>query len=107
MLHACTENKTLIISGDFYLNLLDYDVNANVRDFVNLLNSNDLFCTILKPTRVTSATSTLIDHVWTNKYSKCKSNGIFYDKITDHYPIFSTFSGLKNKIDNNDKFTEL
>ena len=88
---ACRENKTLIISGDFNINLLDYDINANVRDFVNLFNSNNLFSTIVKPTRVTGATSTLIDHVWTNSYSNCNSNGIFYDRITDHYPIFQPF----------------
>ena len=27
---ACRENKTLIISGDFNINLLDYDTNVNV-----------------------------------------------------------------------------
>ena len=88
---ACRENKILILSGDFNINLLDYDTNVNVRNFVDLLVSNNLFSTIVKPTRVTGATSTLIDHIWTNNYMNCNSNGIFYDKITDHYPIFQLF----------------
>ena len=100
------ENKTLIMSGDFNVNLLDYDKNVNVRNFVNLFVSHNLFSTIVKPTRVTGATSTLIDHIWTNIYSNCNSNGIFYDKITYHYPIFSTFSNLKNKTHNNVKSFE-
>ena len=36
--------------------------------------------------------------MWTNNYINC----IFYDKLTDHYPILSTFSDLTNKTNNND-----
>ena len=37
----CREYKTLILSGDFNVNLLDYDINVNVRNFVNLFISNN------------------------------------------------------------------
>ena len=49
------------------------------------------FPTITKPTRVTDASATLIDHMWINRINYY-SSGILYTNISDHFPIFSSFS---------------
>ena len=52
--------KNYQFAGDFNLNLLDYDKNKKVRDFLNLIYQNGMIPTINKPTRVTKKTATAI-----------------------------------------------
>ena len=85
------ENKLIYLMGDFNLNLLKSNVSIAISKFVNMLHGYNLFNTISKPTRVTSSSATLIDHIWTNDYCSLTYNGIIFSKISDHFPIFSTF----------------
>ena len=57
-----------------------------------MFTANNLVCTIAHPTRVTATSATLIDHLWTNNGYHLLNNGIIYSDISDHFPIFSTFS---------------
>ena len=47
---------------------------------------------ILKPTRVTTNSATLIDHVITNANLTSVKSVIFTEKISYHYPILSFLS---------------
>ena len=51
------------MSGDFNINLLNYDKHPSTEEFINTLNSYFLEPHILKPTRITSHTATLIDNI--------------------------------------------
>ena len=51
---------------------------------------------INKPTRVTRTTTTLIDNIFTNKVFDCETiNGLFFTRISDHFPIFSVSMNAK------------
>lgn len=52
--------------GDFNLNLLNYDSNSDTNDFVNTLGSYYFHPHILKPTRITEHSATLIDNIFFN-----------------------------------------
>ena len=78
------------IMGDFNINLLN--MNNNVINYVTLLQSYNFFQTIIKPTRVTDTSATLIDHFWTNDTENYTKSGILYMNISDHFPIYSSFS---------------
>ena len=54
-----------------------------------------------KPTRITSHTATLIDHIYTNSVNRLISGVIPVD-ISDHLPIFCTFETSLKK--HNDQF---
>lgn len=84
------EKQPCYIMGDFNIDLLKDD--SKTLDFINLLYSYHFFPTITKPTRVTSTTASLIDHVWTNNLQNHKISGIYHISISDHFPIFSMFS---------------
>ena len=86
-----SENKRCYIMGDFNLNLLEYDTNSNVRDMISLFNSKFFYNTINKPTRATSHSATIIDHIWTNDLSSNIDNGILFSRNSDHFPIMSVF----------------
>ena len=48
------------------------------------------------PTRVTNTSATIIDHFWSNDSNYLRS-GILFNNISDHFPIFSSFSFTRNK----------
>ena len=74
--------------GDFNLDLLKFESHQDTDNFLNSLN---LFCFqpfILKPTRITDHSSTLIDNIFFNSLDHTTLSGnIVYD-LTDHLPNF-------------------
>ena len=54
------ERKLCLISGDFNINLLNFHKHPLTEDFINTLGSFFLELHILKPTRITNHSSTLL-----------------------------------------------
>ena len=54
------ENKTVVLLGDFNGDLLKYDKDCNVSDFLNTMYSNLLLPYITSPTRVTINSKVLL-----------------------------------------------
>ena len=83
------ENKKLFLLGDYNINCLNYDTNANVRNILNLYFSHGMIPVINKPTRVTKNTQTAIDNIFLNSFFNTQINtGIIKTCISDHFPIF-------------------
>ena len=86
-------NYEVILIGDFNICLMKDNNHTN--SFRNSLISNNLFPTILEPTRVASlyrngqqvSTESLIDNIFINTQLDFKS-GLIYSSISDHYPVF-------------------
>ena len=89
------ENKHLLITGDFNLNLLSSDQVSQPREFLDLIYSSSCIPLISKPTRVTDSSATLIDNIFTNILPPPKS-GILVTDISDHFPVFTHFPLSKN-----------
>ena len=81
-------NSPCYLFGDFNINLLH--INQHISDFTNLLFSWSFFPTITKPTRVTTSSATLIDHIWSND-DNFLTSGIFHHTLSDHFPVFASF----------------
>ena len=75
-------------SGDFNLDILQYDTNNRVNTFVNNFYSHDMFPLIDRPTRIVKNSATILDNIFTNVLDKQIKSGIFVNDITDHYPVF-------------------
>ena len=56
------QNKTLVLLGDFNTNLLKYDTDIDISNFLDLMYSSFLLLQIASPTRTTAASATLIDN---------------------------------------------
>ena len=84
------EKKASYLLGDYDINLLHIDKHTPTQDFTDMMYSNSLFPCIIKPTRVTSKSATLIDNIFCNTLSENTDvvNGILYTDISDHLPIF-------------------
>ena len=61
------ENKFIFITGDFNLNLLNYEKNNEVKEFLDILYSNFYQPYIIHPTRIVdNAKPSLIDNIFAN-----------------------------------------
>ena len=78
------------IMGDYNIDLLKHELHQPTEKFLEAMYSNSLLPMILKPTRETVTTATLIDNIYTNKYHINDKilQGIFVTDISDHYMIF-------------------
>ena len=63
-----TLGKPTYIVSDLNSNLLDCNVNAKVKTYINLLFQNNYIPLILKPTRISKTNATIVDHINTNNF---------------------------------------
>ena len=83
-------NKLVYIMGDYNINLLNVHTHIFTADFTDMMYSYLFFPLITKPTRVAGNTATLTDNIFCNDVDCLDMmNGIFYNDISDHFPIFS------------------
>ena len=83
-----SENKTVVLLGDFNADLLKYDQNSNISDFLDLMYSSLLLPHIFSPTRTTSSSATLIDNIFTNNYNSSFVSGNLVNTLSDHHAQF-------------------
>ena len=84
--------------GDTNLNLIDYEANIKVKNYLNLLFQKNFIPVINKPTKVPRNNATIIDHINTNHFlNNDMHSGIITAGISDHFPIF-LISKEKQKI---------
>ena len=91
-------HKDIILAGDLNINLLDFDANKKIQNFVNLMFPFGMIPTKNKPTRVTRRTTSTIDYIITNSimHTGFRSETIKTD-ISDHFPIFFVISILPKR----------
>ena len=58
--------------------------------YLETLFANGYMPLILRSTRVSHQSATLIDHIWCNNIYKISQNGIIQTHVPDHFPVFST-----------------
>lgn len=77
----CHENATIIVAGDFNVDLL-VD-NRNSSDLCSLFSSYNIHPTFLEHTRITSNSKTCIDNIFTNYENVCDAE-VIHSLISDH-----------------------
>ena len=83
-----SENKTIVLLGNFNADLLKYDQNSNISDFLDLMYSSLLLLHIFSPTCTTSSSATLIDNIFTNNYNSSFVSGNLVNTLSDHHAQF-------------------
>ena len=83
------ENKICYLMGDFNIDLLKSESCDFAAKFFEQLITSSFMPLILKPTRITQHTATLIDNIFTNDIEalESSSNGIIFSDFSDHLPI--------------------
>ena len=92
------EKKKIIIGTDQNLDYLKINSHGNTRKFYELNLTNNLIPTILRPTRVTHTTATLIDNIYVDAelYSDITAHVIPTD-ISDHFFCLAKLQNIQIK----------
>ena len=70
---------------------MNFENNKETNDFLELITTNSLIPLILKPTRITSHSQTLIDNILTNITENKVVAGNITTSISDHLMQFAIF----------------
>jgi exonuclease III len=81
------ENKEVLIMGDMNIDLLKFETHSKTKEYLENIFSQGYMPLITKPTRVSTYSATLIDHIYTNKQTS-KLSGIIVTDVADHFGIF-------------------
>ena len=82
--------KRNIIKADFNIDLIKFDLNDNTNEYLNTILKNGCIPTILLPSRITSHSCTLIDHIYhqsRNSRIQILSGNLMTD-MSDHFANF-------------------
>ena len=85
------ENKEVYILGDLNCDMLrkDNEINTSTMTVKSLYEQYQLYQLIDQATRITMTTSSLIDHIVTNRPEKISDSGVIHTGISDHSLIFA------------------
>lgn len=86
------EKKHLLIAGDFNIDLLHANDNTDTNDFFEMTMSNSLIPLILRPTRITCHSKTVIDKIFGNFLDTPLTTGNFTRAISDHLAQFAVIN---------------
>ncbi len=98
------ENKMATIIGDFNVDLLKYNTHEKTNEYVDNIFTRGFIPQITKPTRISSNSATLIDHIYSNLISSSIS-GIIVTDVADHFGIYHITS-QRNKEPKQPKLTK-
>ena len=79
--------KVYYILGDFNINILQDNRSNSASEYINLIVSHGAMPVITIPTRVTSNSFTLIDHIITNSTELDLNPAVIEADISDHFPV--------------------
>ena len=88
------ENKSTLLTGDFNVNLINYNKRGTY-NFLELLCNHNFTPQITLPTRGTEKSATLIDNIFVNNPSFKYLSGNITTSISDHLPQFIILENFK------------
>ena len=98
------ENKKIILTGNFNLNLLKFDKNKEINEFLDNLTAKGFTPHVLGPTRITeNEQASLIDIFFIDFHHMQCTSGNILEKMSDHLPNFLTIEKLNYHIKKYDK----
>lgn len=101
------KNKQIVLVSDSNIDLLKYKHHEPTNKLVNLLTEHGFSPTISRPTRITTHSATLIDHIFVNNCAAVTKSGIVTIDISDHLAPFVSIliDSQKRQAFENDSFT--
>ena len=88
-------SKNIFIAGDFNIDLLKSENNEETNSFFNNLLTYSLFPTIVKPTRITSHSATLIDNIFTNSLTWLTLSNLVFCTMIFRTTFLSLLSNME------------
>ena len=102
ILSASKYDSDIIILGDFNIDFMPGVMNSERKRWNETILLNNFTQVIDEPTRVTSSTETIIDHIYVNNIKHVQEIAVPKISLSDHYGICMTYkkSSFQNSISN-------
>ena len=85
-----SEKKEMILGMDHDLDLLKSSEHKMTQSFLNCLLEHDMLPTIMRPTRITHTTATLIDNIFvSSKLYRDFESALILNDMSDHLPVLT------------------
>ena len=84
------------IIDKYHLDLLKFSTHDKTNYYIETLFTQGYLPLITKPTRVTSHSATLIDHIYTNKIDCDITAGIVITDVADHFGVMCVIEHRKS-----------
>ena len=94
---AYVEDKSIIILGDFNIDLLGK--HPHRESWLSVIDNYELSQLITNHTRVTSTKKSLLDHIYVSENILVKYSGVLPWALSDHFPVYVVIS--KSKLTDN------
>ena len=91
-------NKLIILASDSNIDLLKYGIFTPTTNLVDTLTSHGFCPVISRPTRITEASASLIDHIFVNNITQVTKSGIITVDHSDHLAPFVNLITDRQKI---------
>lgn len=82
-------NKLIVLASDSNIDLLKFDKHEPTDRLVNTMSEHGFAPVISRPTRITSHSATLIDHIFVNQVTAVTRSGIITTDLSDHLAPFT------------------
>ena len=83
-----SENKTVVLLGDFNADLFKYDQNSNISDFLDVMYLFLLLPHILSHTRTTASSPILIGNIFINNCNFSFVSGNLVNSLSEYHTQF-------------------
>ena len=100
---ANKEKKTVLIAGDFNIDLLKLNSDTFTNEYFDQLTNINFMPLITLPTRIASKSKTLIDNILFNQFSHGIKSGNINVSISDHSPQFAIIPLQTKKLKSKNK----
>lgn len=87
MLSKVELGQEIYVLGDLNINFSQKQ-STQCKKYINILNLFHCKQIITEPTRTTSNSNTILDHIVTNCVEKISNSGVFNNSFSDHIPIY-------------------
>ena len=81
-------NKQILFVSDSNIDLLKYDHFEAANNLVDCFSEFGFTPVISRPTRLTSHSTTLIDHIFTNNCHTVTKSGVITETLSDHMAVY-------------------
>ena len=79
------------------IDLRKFETHLRTNEYLDSLFANVFVPLISKPTRVTTSSATLIDHMYTNDITSSHHSAIIINDVADQFGTFCIFQGKLKK----------
>ena len=95
-LYEMHKDKVIFVCGDFNIDLMKSNEHIKNKEFVDNMFSLSFYPLIVKPSRITRDSATLIDNIFANVMDDKIISGLLVTDVSDHLPVFAVLE-MKNK----------